>query len=353
MGKFIEKLKTDRKTQMTVLVVVGLVIIGVVLLYYFVLSKDGGVSFDLNDDKKSLLAERRLDGVMVEPEKANLFPEGVMIENLVSIRPQSGLEEAGIVYEAVVEGGITRFMAMYAGEEAEEIGPVRSARPYYVEWNSEYDALYVHCGGSPEALEMISAFNVLNINQIGGDHGYFWRDNSIAAPHNLFTSSEFLTFALRDKDFQDKTPTYESWLFKDEAAKSGRPTEEKTITIDFSGPDYLVEYEYDADSNTYLRFNGGVEHLDRNSGDQLAPTNVVIQKVESRVTDNEGRLEQDVVGIGDAIVFRDGEAIEGTWEKDDRVSRTKFLDKNGQEIALDRGQTWVEVVPTDRTVDYN
>lgn len=352
LENFIKKLKTDRKTQI-IFIIVLCVLLGVaIFLYYYFSDKDGASNFNLKE-KTSLDAGRRLDGVLVPPENANEYPVAVMIENLVTVRPQSGLAEAGVVYEALAEGGITRFMAMYAGEVTNEIGPVRSARPYFVEWVSEYDALYAHCGGSPQALEMISAYDIKTINQIGGDHAYYWRDPIIAAPHNLFTSTELLTFALRDKNLIDEVPTYTPWKFKDEAKLADRPTEDRTINIEFSGPDYAVEYRYDREANSYQRFNGGMEHLDANTGNQLAPKNVIVQKVVETPLDDQGRINLDVVGEGEAIIFTNGKTVEGKWEKDDRVARTIYYDQDGKEIELSRGQTFVEIVPEGKEVTHN
>jgi hypothetical protein len=134
---------------------------------------------------------RQTDGVLVETSQAKLYPIAVMIENAAfgGVRPQAGLSYAQIVYEVVVEGGITRFMAIYAGDMPDVIGPVRSARPTYLEFAAEYDALYGHAGGSPEALQAISGLQVKDLSALAADSRFFYRDGSKVAPHNLFTSS--------------------------------------------------------------------------------------------------------------------------------------------------------------------
>lgn len=308
----------------------------------------------INQEKgESKVLPRRLDGLIVAKEDANRYPVAVMIENLSSIRPQKGLSKASIVYETIVEGGITRFMAIFGGEQAKEIWPVRSARPYYLEWASEYKALYAHCGGSPEALQLISAYYEPDLNQMYNPQ-YFWRGRG-SSPHNLYTSTELLTYALRDKGYLDKKPNFLMWSFKDSKKLDERPDEEKFIKINFSSYPYMVEYKYDKKTNDYLRFNGGVAHIDLLTGQQLRAKNVIVQIVPPvwPLSSGKGRVGIDVVGENKVLVFRDGEVIEGKWYKKDRDSRTLFYDQNNKEIQLNRGQIWIEIIPEDRSVEYN
>lgn len=303
---------------------------------------------------KEGLVPRRLDGVLVDPAQANFWPVAVMIDNMTTARPHSGLDKAGVVYEALVEGGVTRFMAIYeASQRAQEIGPVRSARLYYLDWVKEFDALYAHCGGSNESLGAIGTRGIKDIDEITGGSRFFWRDKTRYAPYNLFTSSKLLDFAILDCGLKDQKPSYESWKFKDDKPLEERPTQEKFIKIDFSSISYLVEYSYDRENNQYLRSMAGKPHKDKITGEQYTAKNVVVQYVSSRVKDRVGRLEMDTIGEGKALVFRDGEVIEGTWKKESREARTKFYDKDGKEIEFVRGQVWVEIVPPERPVDYN
>lgn len=317
--------------------------------------------------------ERHLDGRIVAAKDVNKYPVAVMIENLSPVRPQSGLGQAQIVYESLVEGGITRFMAVYdLSENIKEIGPVRSARPYYLEWVSEYDALYAHAGGSPEALQGISAFNIHDLNQIGGAQGYYWRDSGVAAPHNLFTSSELLTRAVNDNKLGEVEPTYTPWTFMDDpeatmttqknttsvtntnaATETSTSQQADNISIDFSSPTYKVEYQYDADSQEYLRFNGGLPHTDKNSGGQLRAKSIVIVSIPP-ITDvgEKGRLTLSIHGEGKVQIARFGEVITGTWKKADRTARTEFFDAKGNHLDLGRGNVWVEIVPEDKTVEF-
>lgn len=348
LKKFFEKLKTDRKTQLISIAVLALVVLVIFLVYYFLTNKD----YRSRALKGQTKLERQLDGVKVKKEETNLHVAAVIIENLVDIRPQAGLQSAGVVYEALAEGGITRLLALFAGHKTDLLGPVRSMRPYYLEWCAEYEALCTHVGGSPQALEAISGLGIKDLNAMY-ESGYFWRDNSAPAPHNLFTKTDLLELALRDKKLDKEEPSYTSWKFVDNAKSEARPMEEKFVKAEFSGADYVVEYKYDREKNTYLRFNGGVEHKDRNTDKQIEVKNVMIIKALVQTTgDDKGRIELSVTGEGRAYMFSNGQAYEGKWSKKDRDSRTYFYHDDGKEHEFVRGNTWVEVIPSDKNVEY-
>lgn len=294
------------------------------------------------------LVRRDLDGVLVEPDNQHSFPIGVMIENYLAARPQSGLDQAGVVYEALAEGGITRFLAIFdLHSPIKKIGPVRSARPYYIDWVAEYDALYAHAGGSAAAMSLIRQVNLRDLDQFFNSK-YYWRDTSrkIAIEHTLFTDSILLARAREDKKVT--VATYTPWTFKDDAAVGDRPTAEQTITVPFSTFNYQVQWKYDATTNLYNRFLAGKEHV-TTDGTKLAAKNVVVISVKTQLADAE-HLSMTTIGSGDATVFRDGLKITGTWTKDGRNTRMVFKDASGQIIPLDAGQTWIEVVPPDRKV---
>ncbi|MFH1207924.1 MAG: DUF3048 domain-containing protein [Patescibacteria group bacterium] len=303
------------------------------------------------------LVPRRLDGALVKPDQANFWPYAAMIENLLSTRPQSGLSQAAVVYETLAEGGSTRFMAVFDPSEIiPEIMPVRSARPYYIEWVSEYAALYAHAGGSPKALTVIwENKDINNLDALSRNGKYFWRDKSKGAPHNLVTSSDKMNFALRDLLLLDKAATFRSWLFKGEALPVERGADAKSVEFNFStGKTYLVRYQYDQASNSYFRFNANAPHLDKNTSQQITVKNVVVQLVREPGYDNtgKGRLDIYVGGTGTAWIFVDGQVTKGTWQKNSRTDRTVFFNENGAEVSFNRGNTWVHVVPEDQAVTY-
>lgn len=297
---------------------------------------------------------RRSDGVIVAEDQQNPFPVAVMIDNVDGAVPQSGLESASVIYEALVEGSATRLMAVFAGGTADKIGPVRSARPYFLDWAIEYDALYGHVGGSPEAMAAIDGLGMKDFSQFSNGQ-YFWRSTDRAAPHNVYTSSELIVRALRDKGYADIVPTYESWLFGDEAPLEERPTAMETLTLKFANAiSRTMLFVYDRATNSYLRYQAEVPHIDAETGNQLAVKNVAVVVIPPIVAVGEkGRLTLDTHGTGPLTFYKDGEQIVGTWEKIGTSDRLHFRDADGNAIRLNRGTTWVEIIPEDRDVLYD
>ncbi|MDD5040738.1 MAG: DUF3048 domain-containing protein [Patescibacteria group bacterium] len=350
--------KRTNKKWMIIGISVAVVAVIVGGVFLFNPTDNGGLSTKShNSNSSDSLVRRAIDGVYVPADQSNHYPVAVMIENLVSSRPPSGLSNANVVYEALAEGGITRFMALYTGElyGLPEIGPVRSARPYYLDWALEYKALYAHVGGSPQAIADIKSKGVFDLNQFFNSQ-YYWRDSNRLAPHNLYTSGEKLAFALRDLE-ASASGDFQSWKFKDDASLPDRPTVSKKISIQFSSMNYNVEYQYDREQNDYLRYQATEIHRDKPTaegaeGSAIRAKNVIVQKVKTRLLDDE-RLGMDTVDEGVALIFRDGTAIEGQWKKASVSDRTRYYDADGDEIELNAGTTWVEIVPTDRDVEYD
>lgn len=359
----LQKIQKERKWQIgagaVVVCVIALVVI-VVSIKQQATALPAPVVANTNTQEPELpsdaLVHRVIDGVKVEQGKENLLPVAVMIENLVTIRPQAGLQNAQVVYEALAEGGITRFMAVYAsGDAIAEIGPVRSARKYFVDWAEEYRSMYVHAGGSPNALQQLATSSLLleDLNQISGDHPYFWRDSSIPAPHNLFTSSELLAYALRDKAFQEKVGEYDGWKFTSASEKKDRPEEERFIALQYYSSSYHVRYAYDRETNTYLRFQGDQPHTDRLTNEQIRVKNVAVQFIPtSLLEESSGRLDVETIGEGKAIIFRDGLTFVGTWKKETAEERTRFFTEDGKEVEFIPGNIWIQVAPDDRVIEY-
>ncbi len=308
----------------------------------------------VNTNVAEELAPRILDGVEVTAAETNPALAAVMIENMSASRPPSGIDRAKVVYEALAEGGITRFLAMFATTDMpKEIGPVRSARPYFVDWASEYNApLYIHAGGSPQALDLLrqSKTTVVDFNQFTKSP-YFWRDRKRYAPHNLYTSGQSINQALTQVAKNTKS-TFTGWAYADESEFADRPATVKDIVINFSSLSYRVTYTYNREDNVYARKNGNEAHVTRD-GVALSAKNVIVQYVPTTLYPNEKqRLKMATVGQGKALIFHDGVTIVGTWKKEATTNRTQFYDADGAVVTLTRGTTWVEVVPTDRSVTY-
>ncbi len=282
-----------------------------------------------------------LTGVKVANEAATKQPvTAIMIENSPDARPQSGLKQAGIVYEAVAEAGITRFLALYQEAKPGLIGPVRSVRMYYVDWAAPYNATIVHIGGSAAALA-----EVRNGNYRDGDQffnaAYFWRATDRYAPHNVYTSFEKL-------DGMNAAKGWTESKFTGFARADGKPASTQTATsvaINMSSTWYNTHYDYDAASNTYLRSVGGEAANDREDG-RIAPNVVVAMKVNMTTVMEDGYRESIVTdGAGVAEIFQNGTVTEATWRKNSRTEPLQFVDAAGKDIPLNRGQTWIAAVP--------
>ena len=293
----------------------------------------------------------QLNGLEVDKDNKDFLPAAVMIENHIESRPPSGLAQAKIVYEILTEATITRFLAIYdLSENLEKIGPVRSTRPYFIDLALEYGALYAHSGGSPAALERLKDDDsISNLDEFFGyNSGYFWCDNQRSAPHNLYTSSLLLSKAKDNYQFQDKSD-FISWKFKD-GWSAGQDGSE--IKINYSPTlSYQVVWKYLKSSNKYERWQANKRHIDE-EGNIIEADNVIIQSTKTQTLDEIGRKDIDLIGEGQALIFRDGLAIKGQWSKDSVTTRTIFYDESGQEVELNRGQIWIEVVPVDLEISY-
>lgn len=289
---------------------------------------------------------------MEEMEKRR--PVAVMINNHVQARPQSGLNSADIVYEALTESGITRYMAIFWSRAPEKVGSIRSARNYFLQWLSPYDALYIHDGcaqsDNPEANACGNLYTY-GIKDIGTAVSWRWNDGIRYAPHNEYTSITNAWEYGSNLDW-DEFPDIESWSFKRDATAEDRG-EKGIMQITFhtrltNGGDYDVRWTYDPDTNTYLRRVGGEIDIDQETNTQVWAKNIVIQEVDtSPAYDDTAHIIIKTIDKGNATFLIDGQIIEGTWEKKSRTDRTTYYDKDGKEIQFNRGRIWIEAVSTE------
>lgn len=304
-------------------------------------------------------------------------PLTVMIENHQESRPQSGLTAADVVYEAVAEGGITRFLAVYycaAAVEEITIGPVRSARVYFIDFASEYGdyPLYAHVGGAnragpADALGQIEQLGWLNhgndLNQFALGFPVFWRDyerlgHPVATEHTMYSTTDKLWTVAHERQLDAKDANgnrwdddFVSWQFKDDGSQG--EVDEIKVSFWRGYHDYDVIWQYDREAKLYRRFNGGQPHRDLNNHEQIQVKNVVAMFAkEKSLNDEEKHLLYTTTGKGKALVFQDGRVIKGFWQKADRQSRTKFLASSGQEIEFNRGPIWIEIIPATQEVEY-
>ncbi len=304
-------------------------------------------------------------------------PLGIMVENHKEARPQSGLQNADVVFEAVAEGGITRFLAVYLCEDANPVGPVRSARVYFIRLLQGFGdyPLYAHVGGAntpgpADALGLIrklgwSRYN--DLNQFSVPYPYFWRDyerlKGRAVEHTVYTSTTKLwQYAAEKRNLTDVDKkgnrwdkNFQAWKFKE------RKTTGKIKTIEFGfwsnkpTDPYFVKWEFDEKTKLYNRFNGGEPLKDKNTGKPLRFKNIVIMFAkESPANDGYpgGHLLYTLKGSGRSLIFFDGQAINGIWKRPSYKDQIRFYDTTGEEIIFSRGKIFVEILPIGNKVNY-
>jgi len=293
-----------------------------------------------------------VDGEPVPYRLAARRPIAVMIDNFTQARPQWGLSAASRVYEALTEGGITRYLAVFAEEDAGRIGPVRSARTQFLNYAVEMDAALAHVGGNADALALIDELRMIkDLDQFRYSDAF----RRIFAPHvafehTVFTSTEALRAVIdQQAGEEDLSIAQEQW--KDDAPQAARSAAQ-TVSIAFSFPEYAVKWVYRPATNDYTRQLGGASDKDAATGQVLVAKSIaiaVVPRVHGRTVIGEDTWTFSDIGSGPAWIVQDGVTVAGTWSKQSRAGRLRFLDQAGREIAFDRGPQWVESVPPEAT----
>jgi hypothetical protein len=270
---------------------------------------------------------------------------GVMINNDPKARPQSALNQADIVYEVLAEGNVTRFLAIFQSEHPENIGPVRSARDYYIDLASGYDALYIAHGYSPEAQEMLTSGVIDNLNGMQYDGTLFQRASFRQPPHNSYISYESILKGAKQVGY-DMTETPDALPFYEEEELvniSGETAEQVTVAYLKSNL-FKVDYKYDASSKKYARYSNDEQTIDLDSEEPVLLDNVLIVAMEHELLDDSGRREIDLTSGGKGYLLQQGKLIDVEWKNiDGRI--LPFL--NGEEVKFVPGKTWINIVPTN------
>lgn len=268
-------------------------------------------------------------------------PIMVMVNNAPPARPQSGLDKADIVYELLAEGEMTRFVAIYQSQQPKVIGPVRSIRPYFIQLGAGFDAVMIHAGGSPEALETLAHSNYNAVNEISNAK-YFWREKFRKMPHNLYTDLAHIENAIADKGMSDRSELpFLPFLPADSLITTGDKAE--TIKVTYHSLN-KASYQYDTQTKRYLRFTQGKPHTDLVTKKQLAVTNLLVISAQHKILDKEGRREVDIDGPGEGYLFQQGRAQRVSWKRVNGVIRAySAIDQT--EMPLLPGNTWINVLP--------
>jgi len=341
--------------KLVIILLIILIVIVLGVLGYFLYQRFFGVLPAIPFipvEKPKECIRQKIDGLCVPDgqEESKLF--GVMIDNHSQARPQSGISKAALVYEAIAEGNITRYFAIFPlDQNIAKIGPIRSARQYYLSWAREFTLPYLHVGGSPGAMSELFRYE-FNLDEMSRSQ-YFWRDKLRYAPHNVYTSTDLVKQAV-DNNNWDLVEDFPSWKFK--VDENGTKPDEvvtpvSSIKLDYKLPTFQIEWKYDPTVNNYIRYMVGKLYKDMD-GSEVRAKNVAVMFMQSSVMDEKGRYAVTTLGSGKSVVFLDGKAIEGTWQRPNMTDRTRFYDSTGVEITFNAGNTWIEVMPVNYKLTY-
>lgn len=345
-----EQLKgPNKKRKIALIISMILVLLGSIIFCYIYL----GSEKKIKQPKKNIIKKEEKNLKIVDL-KNNTRPIAVMIDNNTgrnNNNAHAGLDKAYITYEIIVEGGLTRIMALFKDKEVDLIGPVRSSRHYFLDYALESDAIYAHFGYSPKAGSDMKSFGVNNLDGMHVSKPY-WRDNKLAAPHNVFTTTEKLYQSSEEKEYRKESS---SWLllnysFEEINLQNTKKEEDEvlpasSISIRYSNAQ-TRSYQYNEDQKAYFRFMNNAPHNDKVTGEQLSYKNIIIMQVENSSLDNEGRQDLKTTGTGEGYYITNGYAIPINWEKSSRDSKTLYQDKNGKKIKINDGNTFIQIIPT-------
>lgn len=346
----------NKGTKFLVIILIILILIaGGLMAYKIIKNKDKNETQEVseNENVENILTAE------IEEKKINIFkgndrPIAVMIDNHNLAWPQAGLNKAYMVYEIIVEGGETRLMALFKGQNVDKIGPVRSSRHYFIDYVMENDAIYAHYGWSPQAQSDISSYGINNINGISESTSVFWRVKDKSAPHNAVTSTEALLKSAKSKGYKT-TSNKESILnYVTEEVKLEEGQSATTVTIPHSTLQ-KVRYEYDEENKVYKRYARNKSQNDWDTGYAVTTKNIIITFCDNynlNDSDNVGRQGLKNIGTFNGYYITNGKAIKIKCTKESRNLETKYVDLDGNEINVNDGNTWINICPTNAKVEF-
>jgi len=342
-----KKQKLKLKHQKLMLIIALLLVILLIIL--LIIPKEEKVK---KVDKPEKQEEKQEEKINIYDIDSNARPYAVMIPNDSEAKKrQYGIQDAYLTYEITVEGGITRLLALFKDRNVEKIGPVRSSRHYYLDYALENDAIYVHFGWSPQAESDISTLGINNLNGIYNPSNMFYRDKNYGSPNNAFTSTDSIKNAAEKKGYILTSDNYELFNYTKKVDFKDDETlkDANKVKVNYSGGAY-VEYVYDDEINNYLRFNNKNEHIDNLYDKQVTVSNIIILKMDtvSISGDDKGRQNLDNIGTGEGIYISEGKAIDITWTKKDRGSKTIYKNSKGEELKIKDGNTFIQIQPTSQ-----
>ena len=332
----------------------------IIVLVILIIAAGGVLAYKIMKDKENTEETSEENNVLtanVEDKEIQIFkgndrPFAVMIDNHSDAWPQAGLKNAYMVYEIIAEGGETRLMALFKGVNVEKIGPVRSARHYFIDYAMENDAIYVHFGQSPQAESDIKKFSINDINGIAEDGTTFWRTKDKAAPHNALTSTEKLLKSAKSKKY--KTTSNEdsvlNYVKKEVNLENGEDA--ISVTIPHSNLQ-TVKYVYNEESKVYERYARKKAQKDLETGEIVTTKNIIITFCDNYTlsdTENKGRQGLKNIGTFDGYYITNGKAIKIKCIKNSRNEKTIYQDLEGNKIEINDGNTFVNICPINSNV---
>lgn len=340
------------KVLIAILIVVILAMGGTI---YYLLQKDK-LKVDEETDKNTVVGtDEDEEGELKTTEifKGLERPIAVMIDNHKAALPQGGLNNAYMVYEMIVEGGESRLMALFKGQDLEKIGPVRSSRHYFLDYALENDAIYVHFGWSPQAESDISSLGVNNINGIFESEKSFWRVKDKSAPHNVATSTKDILEIAERKGYKTTSATKSVLNYVTDEVVLNEGQKADTVTIPYSDSN-VVKYEYNEETKRYQRYSRGIEETDWSTNEKVTTKNIIITFARNTTLndgENKGRQTLYNVGTLDGYYITNGRAIKIKCEKSSRSAQTVYKDLEGNEINVNDGNTYVQICPINSKVN--
>ncbi len=345
-----------KKKNLIILIISVLVLVGGITTAVLLLTKDDPTQ--KSDETPQSHDDNATDEVKIVDLNSSSRPYAVMINNIGSARPyHTGLQDAYLVYEIIVEGGITRYLALFKDKTNEVVGSVRSARHYYIDYALENDAYYVHWGWSPQAESDISSLDIDNLNGLSYGDQYFFRQsiNGVNSEHTGYMNLSALSNLVDRLGY--RTETNQDLLLNYSATSIEMPstaTDATEIDIKYSGSS-TTSYVYDSEANVYKQYVNDQEHTDYETKEQYTVTNIIAYQVSNTTIsgDNKNRQELNNIGSGEGYFITGGQMVPITWEKTSRSSQTVYRYQDGTEIIVNDGNTWIHIIPTSGSVSIS
>ncbi len=362
---------TKKKIIIIGIIILILLAIIAIAIYMYLNTSEKEVKKPKKEEPEQVEVPVEEKKLTIVDEDSNQRPIAVMIDNNIGNGRHAGLQDSYINYEIIVEGGLTRIMALFKDKDVSLIGPVRSSRHYFLDYALESDAIYAHYGWSTYAQNDIKYLNVNNINGLY-DSSPFWRDTTISAPHNVFTSIDKLYAYATQKNYNTTSTNWKLLNYTTDEVNLNTPISTTTQTNPETGESATVpitreglltansviipysyyqtrSYTYDSQRKVYLRYMNNTPHLDKTTGAQLYYKNIIIEKVRNSLLDNEGRQDLDTTGTGEGYYITNGYALPIYWTKSGRSAKTIYKYSDGSEVKINDGNTFIQIMPTTYT----